>query len=608
MRNPGAVAFEASFFGITPSNASSIRFLEVLVNIPGDNSVDPDVFAYNESSVLPALASCGDGNLDRGEECDDGNNVSNDGCQANCFIEDGYECFPTVEESRIEDDDGDLIPNEADADVAPGPDSDGDRIIDDYDVDDCTLPECTGVDIDNDGIDDGRDNDGLSDDNGDSLPDLNDGIVDGAGPSLCLPPASSCNALGNTFSLRFGASQVSSPPTLNVSLPAGGSDTIINVLGQGEVDVEVSVTQGSTANGAALNPDSATGQTVALEFRPTGRTGLVTISGLRLFFDDAVVGTIQAVRLTNPFGVTLPVPFNAEPIISGDASINGDGFLDVFAGRATFDFSSYLIGRIEIDFAAAAPNFALDASSPLRGCLSVCGNGVLEASEGCDDGNFREGDGCDATCLVEAGSACNGTLPGEIADASCAAGECNPTTGACASAAACGNGVLDPGEGCDDGNLVAQDGCNAECLREAGASCDEASDCATGSCDTVAQTCLTVGTCGDNTQDPGEGCDDGGVAPGDGCDANCTVETGAPCASSSVCASGLCDIESGLCVAPGCGNSILESGEGCDDGNTDPNDGCSSTCRVEDGGLCNFTAPGLTRSDSCAGGVCDVTG
>jgi cysteine-rich repeat protein len=40
---------------------------------------------------------------------------------------------------------------------------------------------------------------------------------------------------------------------------------------------------------------------------------------------------------------------------------------------------------------------------------SVCGNGLLEASEGCDDGNERAGDGCGPTCAVEDGFECSGS-------------------------------------------------------------------------------------------------------------------------------------------------------------------------------------------------------
>ncbi len=35
-------------------------------------------------------------------------------------------------------------------------------------------------------------------------------------------------------------------------------------------------------------------------------------------------------------------------------------------------------------------------------CAPVCGNGVLEAGEECDDGNSAAGDGCDSACLTEA--------------------------------------------------------------------------------------------------------------------------------------------------------------------------------------------------------------
>lgn len=31
---------------------------------------------------------------------------------------------------------------------------------------------------------------------------------------------------------------------------------------------------------------------------------------------------------------------------------------------------------------------------------------------------------------------------------------------------ACGNGILEPGEACDDGNIVSNDGCSSACLLE----------------------------------------------------------------------------------------------------------------------------------------------
>jgi cysteine-rich repeat protein len=68
--------------------------------------------------------------------------------------------------------------------------------------------------------------------------------------------------------------------------------------------------------------------------------------------------------------------------------------------------------------------------------MSVCGNGVMEPGEECDDGNQFDGDGCSAFCLVEA--------PQPV----------------------CGNGVVEAGEGCDDGNIIDGDGCSALCAVE----------------------------------------------------------------------------------------------------------------------------------------------
>jgi len=40
----------------------------------------------------------------------------------------------------------------------------------------------------------------------------------------------------------------------------------------------------------------------------------------------------------------------------------------------------------------------------------VCGNGVLEPGEQCDDGNTEDGDGCSSTCKLESPLACDTNL------------------------------------------------------------------------------------------------------------------------------------------------------------------------------------------------------
>jgi cysteine-rich repeat protein len=108
----------------------------------------------------------------------------------------------------------------------------------------------------------------------------------------------------------------------------------------------------------------------------------------------------------------------------------------------------------------------------------------------------------------------------------------------------CGDGNLDAGEECDDGNNVDGDGCSATCCVEY----------------VPPPPC-----CGDGNLDAGEECDDGNTIDGDGCSATCTTET-PPC----------------------CGDGNLDAGEECDDGNTVDGDGCSSSCVVE------VTCPPLT--------------
>ncbi len=62
--------------------------------------------------------------------------------------------------------------------------------------------------------------------------------------------------------------------------------------------------------------------------------------------------------------------------------------------------------------------------------------------------------------------------------------------------------------------------------------------------------------CGNSLVEIGETCDDGNTTPGDGCSATCQTEAI-------------------------CGNGVREGGEACDDGNLVNGDGCSDTCTIE---------------------------
>jgi len=139
----------------------------------------------------------------------------------------------------------------------------------------------------------------------------------------------------------------------------------------------------------------------------------------------------------------------------------------------------------------------------------------------------------------------------------------------------CGDGHVDSGEQCDDGNTANGDGCSATCTTEmppppccgdgrldANEQCDDGN---TANGDGCSATCTTEAPptpgCGDGHHDSGEQCDDGNTTANDGCSATCTTEVPP--------------------TPPGCGDGRLDSGEQCDDGNTTGGDGCSATCQLE---------------------------
>jgi cysteine-rich repeat protein len=195
----------------------------------------------------------------------------------------------------------------------------------------------------------------------------------------------------------------------------------------------------------------------------------------------------------------------------------------------------------------------------------------------------------------------------------------------------CGDGVQWYPEQCDDANTAGGDGCDSACQVEPGFTCDYG-----GACREV--------ECGDSLQDvyaigggyfEYEQCDDGNAAPGDGCDDACTIETGFVCIGAGlpcrevVCGDGFQDgyfipgdggaggsggTGTGGSATAGAGMMGGASGsggswgsyyfEGCDDANVTSGDGCSATCTVEDGFICDIAGQPC-REPRCGDGFID---
>ena len=180
----------------------------------------------------------------------------------------------------------------------------------------------------------------------------------------------------------------------------------------------------------------------------------------------------------------------------------GDGFVQAgveecdpaAAGPACKDDCTLHVCGDEV--ALAGVEACDDGTSNTDDCLTSCvvascGDGFVQGSEECDDGNVSNADACKNDCSLNV----------------------------CGDNPACRRRFL------DDGNQVSTDGCTASCVP---ASCgdgfvfDGVEDATIQTRTSAARAALTC--CGDGVVQAGEACDDGNTISGDWCSATCQAE------------------------------------------------------------------------------------
>jgi len=155
----------------------------------------------------------------------------------------------------------------------------------------------------------------------------------------------------------------------------------------------------------------------------------------------------------------------------------------------------------------------------------------------------------------------------------------------------CGDGILDPGEECDDGNDIETDDCTNACtsadcgdgIIQGGEECDDGNDVETDDCTNA---CKNPAVCGDGVVQEGEECDDGNGDETDACIACIAATCGDDFTRAGVeeCDDGgespMCDRD---CTKVDCGDSTTNeaAGEACDDGEKNNDDAaCTSMCQT----------------------------
>jgi cysteine-rich repeat protein len=242
------------------------------------------------------------------------------------------------------------------------------------------------------------------------------------------------------------------------------------------------------------------------------------------------------------------------------------------------------------------------------GCAGRCGDGVIQVGPGeeCDASNLA-GDTCESLGFY------SGTLT--------CGNDCRFDVTACSGY--CGDSEIQPADGevCDGPDLGGE---TCLSLGYMGGLLACAGDCQSfdpGGC--------TTPLCGNGRLEPGEQCDDGDTLPGDGCTASCQEENGWECLGEpstceTICGDGLvagaeaCD-EAGMngtyghcnagCTGPGerCGDGLINGTETCDGSRLGGHD-CTTIGQGYSGGslACTPTCDGWNVA-LCSGAIVDPT-
>ncbi len=156
-----------------------------------------------------------------------------------------------------------------------------------------------------------------------------------------------------------------------------------------------------------------------------------------------------------------------------------------------------------------------------EGSTSCVNDSAAANGNACDDGEFcTDGDSCSAgSCTAGGARDCSSF------DNGCNLGVCNESIDQCEPLPANDGSLCDDLLFCTTGEFCT----SGVCAGGAALSCGDGNSCTIDSCDEGADQCVNqvvAGCCGNSIVESGEECDDGNLIGGDGCEPDCSRSTG----------------------------------------------------------------------------------
>ncbi|MEM7138036.1 MAG: hypothetical protein AAF500_15755 [Myxococcota bacterium] len=578
----------------------------------GAASCDSACAAWDVSTCTTAV-DCGNGMTDPGEVCDDG---TNDGGEGECLACQGFQsCGDSNPEGTEACDDGtsngtgegSCVSDCSGVQTCGDGVANGTEICDDIANDggdgEC-LAGCQGIQNCGDNVTEGTEacDDGTNDGGegecwtcisiqtcGDNVSEgtesCDDGVQNGTGEGLCLSDCSATQTCGD--GVQNGTEFCESGDSI-ACLDLGGGflggtascDSACAAWDTSTCTTPASCGNGTTDPGELCDDgtnDGGEGECLACQGFQT--CGDDDPEGSEACDDGAANGTGEGQCLADCSGVQScgdGAQNGTESCDDGANNGGGDGFClsDCSGTQSCGDGNQN--GTESCDDGASngsGDGFCLSDCSDTQ----TCGDGQQNGTEFCEAGDS-------IACTILGGGFLGGTAS---CDSACAAWDVST----CTTSGDCGNGVLDPGELCDDGT---NDGGDDECLAcqsiqscgdgtaEGSESCDDGASNGTGEGSCVAD-CSGVQQCGDGVSNGTEACDDGTNNGGEGgCLPGCqAVQTcGDNVANGTeICDDGVNDGGNNQCLdcttVQVCGDTVTNGTEVCDDGT---NDGGNAEC------------------------------